>query len=141
LQIATAAPALFTQNSSGTGPGAILNGNNQLNTQQSPAAKGSVIELFMTGEGLTIPAQATGAVTAVNTTGAGPVTPAPQQAVSVTIGGQPAHLEFAGEAPGAVAGVLQVNADVPAGIGSGAVPITVQIGTHISQSGVTVWVQ
>jgi len=141
LQLATTAPGIFTQNSSGTGPGDILNQDYQPNTQQNPAAAGSTVQIYMTGEGLTTPAQATGAVTPVNTSGVGPVTPAPQLAVSVMIGNQPAHVDFAGEAPFFVAGVLQVNADIPATATSGANPITVQVGTHICQSGVTVWVK
>ena len=141
LQLTAAAPALFTQNSSGSGPADILNQDYSLNTQNNPAAKGSVLQIFLTGEGLTNPAQATGAVTPVNTSGVGPVTPAPQQAVSVMIGGQFAKLDFAGEAPGLVAGVLQVDAEVPVTANSGTNPITVRVGNQISQSGVTVWVQ
>jgi uncharacterized protein (TIGR03437 family) len=80
-------------------------------------------------------------VTPVNTTGTGPLTPAPQLAVSVTIGNQPAQVAFAGEAPYSVAGVLQVNAVLLAAATHGANPITVQIGTEISQSNVTVWVK
>jgi uncharacterized protein (TIGR03437 family) len=59
----------------------------------------------------------------------------------VTIGGQPAQLTFAGEAPYFVAGVLQVNATVPATAASGANSIVVKVGDNSSQSGVTVWVQ
>jgi uncharacterized protein (TIGR03437 family) len=77
----------------------------------------------------------------VNGSGTGPLTPAPQQAVSVTIGGQPADLKFSGEAPYTVAGVLQVNAAVPAAAASGADSLVVQVGSRSSQSGVTVWVQ
>ena len=141
LHVTTTVPGIFTVNSTGTGPGAILNADSTLNTEQNPAAKGSAIQIFMTGEGLTTPAQATGAVTPVNTSGNGPLTPAPQGDVSVTIGGQPAKLDFAGEAPYAVAGVLQVNAEVPAAAASGAIPIVVKAGEGSSQSGVTVWVQ
>jgi uncharacterized protein (TIGR03437 family) len=141
LQLAATAPGIFTQNSSGTGPGAILDGNSQLNTQQNPAAKGSIIQIFLTGEGSTNPAQATGAVTPENLTGAGPLTPVPQLAVSVLIGGQPAQVIWDGEAPYLVAGVLQVDAVVPATVSSGANSITVQVGNQISQAGVTVWVQ
>jgi uncharacterized protein (TIGR03437 family) len=141
LQLAATAPGIFTQNSSGTGPGAILNGNSQLNTQTNPAAKGSIIQIFLTGEGSTNPAQATGAVTPENLTGAGPLTPVPQLAVSVLIGGQPAQVIWDGEAPYLVAGVLQVDAVVPATVSSGANSITVQVGNQISQAGVTVWVQ
>jgi uncharacterized protein (TIGR03437 family) len=57
------------------------------------------------------------------------------------IGGQFAKLDFAGEAPGLVAGVLQVDAEVPVTANSGTNPITVRVGNQISQSGVTVWVQ
>jgi uncharacterized protein (TIGR03437 family) len=141
LQLTTAAPALFTQNSSGTGPADVLNQDYSLNTQNNPAAKGTVLQIFLTGEGLTTPAQATGAVTPVNLSGVGPITPAPQQAVSVTIGGQPAQVIWDGEAPGLVAGVLQVDAEVPATANSGANSITVEVGNQISQNGVTVWVQ
>ena len=141
LQLTTSAPGLFTYNSSGTGPAAILNGNSSVNTQTNPAAPGSIIQIFMTGEGLTTPAQATGAVTPANLSGVGPITPVPQLAVSVLIGNQPAQIAFVGEAPGLVAGVLQVDAVVPPTTGAGAIPITVQVGKQISQNGVTVWVQ
>jgi len=141
LELAESAPGIFTENSSGQGAGAILNGDSSLNTQAQPAAPGSTIQIFVTGEGMTNPAQPSGTVTPVNTTGAGPLTPAPQLAVSVTIGNQPAPIVFAGEAPYSVAGVLQVNAVVPATLKSGANPIAVQIGTQLSQSNVTVWVK
>jgi uncharacterized protein (TIGR03437 family) len=141
LQLTTSAPGIFTQNGSGTGPGAILNPDNSLNTQANAAPKGGEIQIFMTGEGLTTPAQADGTVTPANLSGVGPITPAPQLVVSVLIGGVPAKLEFAGEAPGLVAGLLQVNADIPATATSGANSITVQIGKNISQNNVTVWVQ
>jgi uncharacterized protein (TIGR03437 family) len=141
LQLTTTAPAIFTYNGSGSGPGAILNADSTVNTQSNPAPAGSVVQIFMTGEGLTTPAQATGAVTPVNTSGTGPLTPAPQQPVSVTIGGQPANVYFAGEAPDVVAGVLQVDAIVPPAATSGANSLVVQVGTQPSQSGVTVWVK
>ena len=141
VQLAATAPAIFTLNSSGSGPGAILNQDFSLNTQKNPAATGTAIQVFLTGEGLTAPAQATGQVTMVNASGSGPLTPVPQLAVSVLIGGQPAHLDFAGEAPDVVAGVLQVNATIPATAVSGANAIAVQVGDNSSQSGVTVWVR
>jgi uncharacterized protein (TIGR03437 family) len=141
VALAATAPSIFTQTGSGTGPGAILNQDFSLNTQANPAAAGSVVQIYMTGEGLTTPAQATGGVTTVNTSGVGPITPAPQQSITVLIGGQPATVDFAGEAPDVVAGVLQVNAVVPAAAGSGAVAIMVRVGNALSQSGVTVWVE
>jgi len=59
----------------------------------------------------------------------------------VTIGGKQAGLKFAGEAPYLVAGVLQVNATIPASATSGANSLVVQVGGQPSQSGVTVWVR
>ena len=112
-----------------------------MNSQTNPAARGSEIVIYMTGEGSTSPAQATGAVTQVNTSGAGPLTPVPQLAVSVLIGGLPAQVVWDGEAPGFVAGVLQVNVTVPATASVGADSVSVMIGKVLSQSGVTVWVK
>jgi uncharacterized protein (TIGR03437 family) len=58
--------------------------------------------------------------------------------VKVTIGGKTATVNFAGGAPGSVAGVIQVNAQIPSGITvGGAVPVVVQVGTSNSQPGVT----
>jgi uncharacterized protein (TIGR03437 family) len=141
VPLAATAPAIFTLNSSGSGPGAILNQDSSLNTRLNPAAKGTTIQIFLTGEGLTAPAQLSGQVTMINTSASGPLTPAPLLPVSVLIGGQPAHVDFAGEAPDAVAGLLQVNADIPATAISGANSITVQVGDNSSQNGVTVWVR
>jgi uncharacterized protein (TIGR03437 family) len=139
VQLAATGPGIFTLNGSGTGPGAILNQDFSVNSQSNPALKGSVIQIYMTGEGVTTPTPADGAVTIA--TSAFPYTPAPQAAVSVTIGGQPAQLQWSGEAPDFVAGVLQVNATIPVTATSGANSIAVKIGSNTSQSGVTVWVK
>jgi len=62
--------------------------------------------------------------------------------VSVTIGGQPATVLYAGAAPFLISGVVQVNAIVPQGIGSGPQPVVLTIGAN-SNAGqqVTVAVQ
>ena len=55
--------------------------------------------------------------------------PLSQAAVSVTIGGQLATVTYHGVAPGLVAGVMQINAQIPAGITPGAaVPVAVSAG-------------
>jgi uncharacterized protein (TIGR03437 family) len=69
------------------------------------------------------------------------VTPAPLLAVTVTINSQPAQYAYAGEAPGLVAGMMQLNVKIPANAPSGALPIVVSIGGNPSQNGVTVSVQ
>jgi len=57
----------------------------------------------------------------------------------VTIGGTPAAVQFAGQAPNTVAGVMQINAQVPSGLQPGdAVPVLVQVGSVSTQAGVTV---
>ena len=61
--------------------------------------------------------------------------------VSVEFGGIDAKVLYAGPAPAEVAGVIQINARVPAGVNSGAVPVTVKIGGEASQPGVIVAVR
>ena len=133
LPVVSAAPAIFTQNQSGKGPGSIRNQDFTLNTAGNPASAGSVIQIYGTGEGLSQPAQSDGVITPdVRST----VLPA-----TVTIGGVPANLQFAGPAPQAVAGLFQVNAFVPTGLPSGPVPLVIKFGTVSTQSGVTVFVK
>jgi uncharacterized protein (TIGR03437 family) len=137
---ATTAPGLFTQNASGSGPGAILNQDNSVNGQGNGAPRGSIVQVYLTGEGQTRPAGVTGAITTA-TLPPPQVTPAPVLAVGVTINGQPALYVYAGEAPGLVAGMMQLNVQIPATAPSGDLPILVSIGGNTSQSGVTVSVQ
>jgi uncharacterized protein (TIGR03437 family) len=140
LTLAATAPGLFTGNSSGSGTGAILNQDNSLNGPGNPAAKGSIVQLFLTGEGQTNPPSVTGAITTA-TLPPPQVTPAPVAPVQVWINGQPALYVYTGEAPGQVAGVMQLNVQIPSSAPSGPQSIQVRIGTNVSQSGVTVSVQ
>jgi len=132
IPVASAAPAIFTQSATGQGLAAVLNQDHSLNTASNPAARGSVIQIFATGEGQTVPPGVTGGVT-----GAGTKTPVAK--TSVTVGGVDAPVQFVGEAPGSVSGLLQVNALVPASIIPGAaVPISISIGGVQSPDGVTI---
>jgi uncharacterized protein (TIGR03437 family) len=140
LTSAVTAPGLFTQNASGSGPGAILNQDNSLNGPGNRATKGSIVQVFMTGEGQTNPQGVTGAITTA-TLPPPQVTAAPLLAVGVTINGQPALYVYAGEAPGLVAGMMQLNVQIPSNAPSGDLPILVSIGGNTSQKGVTVSVQ
>jgi len=66
------------------------------------------------------------------------VLPAPVATVTVDIGGQPAKVSYAGAAPGMMPGVLQVNAEIPAGVQPGnSVPVHVTVGGVASQNSVT----
>ena len=130
------APGIFTASSSGTGQGSILNQNNTVNGPSNAAAKGSVVQIFGTGEGQTTPANTTGTV---NSTSFAHWTL--QTVVSATVGGIPAAVNFAGEAPGLVAGVAQFNVVIPPNAPSGALQILVTLGSGTSQAGATVSVQ
>ena len=135
LKVAEAAPALFTQNASGSGPGAILNQDYKLNTASNPAVKGSVVMLFATGEGQTNPAGMDGKIAAQ------PL-PTPKLAVTALIGGVSAPVLYAGAAPGLVAGLVQVNVRVPSNVTSGnAVPVLLRVGSLESPAGVTMAVR
>lgn len=68
----------------------------------------------------------------------GPVTPpfpAPLAGISATIGGLAAPVAFAGQAPELIAGVTQVNIQVPQNASVGAtVPVIIYAGGYVSQS-------
>jgi uncharacterized protein (TIGR03437 family) len=136
LQVATSSPGVFSIAGSGRGPGAILNARDStVNSALNPAARGDWVSIFATGAGVTTPASIDGFV-------ASAPLPVPSANVSVTIGGLPCPLNFDGAAPGLVSGVLQINAQVPAGVAPGpAVPIQVSIGSASSPLTVTVAVQ
>lgn len=135
LRVAASAPGLFTLDSSGRSQAAALNQDGGVNSASKPAARDSVVTLFATGEGDTTPPGVDGKLAA------DPL-PAPRLPVSVTIGGQPAAVLYAGGAPGLVAGVLQVNVRVPDGVTPGpAVAVVVTVGSASSQSGVTLAVR
>jgi uncharacterized protein (TIGR03437 family) len=131
VPVVAALPGIFSANSSGTGQGAILNQDGTYNSAQNPAARGSIVVLFLTGEGQTSPAGVDGRVTASQISPVGQVT--------VNFGSIPAtSYAYVGEAPGLVAGVLQINVTVPAAASAGSVPVSVNVGNGKSQSGLTI---
>ena len=104
------------------------------NAAARPAARGSVISLWATGTGQTLPASVDGQ-------------PAPAGTLlrtrlpaTVAIGGQDAEVQFAGAAPG-FAGLTQINVKVPAAAAPGAVPVKMTVGgTSLNQGAITIWV-
>ncbi len=132
--IQASSPGLFTADSTGQGQAAAINQDGTINTPTNPAAAGSYISLYATGEGATTPAGVDGK----------PATaplPKPILPVTVTIAGQPAPVQYAGAAPGLVAGVMQVNAQIPANTPSGKIAVVIQVGTSNSQANVTIAVK
>lgn len=125
FNVTTAAPAFFTAASSGIGQGAFLNQDNSFNSAANPAARGSVVVLFATGEGQTNPPGVDGQP-------ARAPLPRPALPVKVRIGGREAAIAYAGGAPGLVAGLLQLNVVIPPEIAAGLVPVELQIGDKSS---------
>jgi uncharacterized protein (TIGR03437 family) len=128
-------PAIFTANASGRGQAAALNQNGSVNSAQNPAAKGSVVVLYATGEGVTSPVSVDGRITS------GTTMPRPVLSVRVRVGGQDARVLYAGAAPGLIAGVMQLNVEISGDAPSGAVPVAIQVGDTWSVNNVTVTVQ
>ena len=135
MKVADTAPGLFTSASSGSGQGAILNQDGTINSAANPEKRGNIVVLYGTGHGQTSPAGVTGAVYGSS------LLRYPTASVVVRIGGVTADVLYSGSAPGMVAGALQINARIPQSVGTGAIPVEVQIGGVTSQSGVTVAVQ
>jgi len=118
VQIA-AAPALFTFSNTGAGPGAILHQDGVTPvTASNPATAGEVVVMYATGLGAVQPAVPTG------TAADGSATVAAN--VSVTIGGAPAEVQFAGLAPGFV-GLYQINVKVPSGVTPGDAAVVLSV--------------
>jgi uncharacterized protein (TIGR03437 family) len=137
MPVQSATPGIFSLDASGLGPGAILNQDTSINSGTNPAAKGSVVSIYCTGGGITNPASADGSIIPIT-----PPLPILTQDVSVTIAGFSAKVDYSGGSPQSVAGLTQINAEVPSGVTPGpSVPVVVQIGTARSQAGITMAVR
>jgi uncharacterized protein (TIGR03437 family) len=137
VPVSAVVPGLFSSDSSGAGQGAILNQDNSYNSAAIPAARGSIVLLYGTGEGQTTPGGIDGSV-------AFSVFPKPLQAIGVLMAGQtvdPALVLYAGAAPSSIAGFFQVNVKIPCSVKAGNVAVQVQVGTAQSQKGLTVAVR
>jgi len=123
--VTATSPAIFSSLQTGNGQGAILNQNLSPNSISNPAIKGTFVSIYATGEGSLTPFVPTGTIS-------GPSLPLPKPIANVTvmIGGQLATLNYAGEAPTLVSGVLQVNAMIPTNINSGPQQVVLMIGTN-----------
>jgi len=119
--VTLAAPAIFAADGTGGGQGAILNEDTSPNNWDNPADPGSIVVLYATGGGQTDPPGEDGKITGVPY-------PKPRLPVQVFIDNQLADVFYAGDAPGQVQGVLQINARIPPGVARGGVTVTIQVG-------------
>jgi uncharacterized protein (TIGR03437 family) len=142
-------PGIFTTGHPGRASAGILNTDSTFNSPDNPAPKGSILQIFATGAGVWVLPQVPQTLPqsvvdgSIYLTSAGPpYIPRPAGPVSLTIGGQAARILYMGPAPYQVFGMLQVNAVVPEGIGSGPQPVVLTIGEkNNAQQQVTVAVQ
>ena len=116
VDVAASVPGIFTVGN-GTGPAAAVNQDGSINSAANPADRGSIVSLFATGEGSNV------------------------SAVSVKMGAYAADVLYAGPAPG-FPGLMQINAQVPAGFAPGGIlPLVLTVGNTASQAGVTIAVR
>ncbi len=123
---APAMPGIFTQSANGLGYAAAIHAaSGQLVTAANPAVPGEFIAIFATGLGTVAPAAADGAPGVLSNT---------DHAVTVRFDDynhgvfQNANVTYAGLAPG-LAGLYQVNLQVPASVGPGDVYLEVAAGS------------
>ena len=123
VSVAPSSPGLFTSNAAGAGQAVAINvADGSLNTAANPARVGDYVSLYATGEGQTTPPGVDGKLAVA------PL-PSPNLPVTVTVGGMSASVQYKGAVPGTVAGLMQVNIQIPAGVAPGGyVPVTLQVG-------------
>jgi uncharacterized protein (TIGR03437 family) len=136
LSIVSTAPAIFTLDGSGVGPGAILNEDSTVNSWSNPATRGSVVRLLATGAGHTGLSGSDGFI-------AGDILPQQSaSSVSVQLSGLNAEVIGVHTLAELMAGVIEVKFRVPAEVAPGrSVPVVLQIGTASSQAHVTLAVR
>ena len=129
VAVAAAQPAVFTVTQSGSGQGIVVDGENPtvIAGPANPVPRGRIVVIYCEGLGPANPALIAGQ--------AAPADPpaVARNPVTVTIGGQPATVLFAGLTPG-LAGLYQINVVVPESAPAGdTVPLVVTVGGLASE--------
>jgi uncharacterized protein (TIGR03437 family) len=120
VPLAPTAPGIFSLAQTGIGDEAILHANYTVVNAANPAAPGEIVQVYLTGLGVTNPVVPDGA--------AAPTKPlalvtAP---VNVYVGGElVTNIQFQGLAP-TLAGLYQLNIQIPADIAPGDLSLAVQ---------------
>jgi uncharacterized protein (TIGR03437 family) len=139
VTVMSAQPAILSADGSGKGQGHIYAYHTfgaVLADEKHPAQAGQTLVMYCVGLGPVDPAVHAGSGAPVG----GPLSKTTGN-VTVTIGGQQAHVDFAGLAPG-FAGLYQVNSVVPSGItADDKVPVTVSVSGQNSIADITMAVQ
>ena len=135
VPVVAAVPGLFSLNQSGSGEAVAYNQDLTLNSASNPAAKGSVIVVYGTGEGQTNPPGVTGFIAVPGNV------PAPAGGCKATVGGLPATVNYCGAVPYVVTGEIQLNLQLSPNVASGSQPVVFQVGSASSQANLTVYVK
>lgn len=139
LAVAPFGPNIYTRSGDGTGQAVAVNENGSDNSPDNPAARGSLLTVFLTGSGALDPAPEDGEILGSD----------PPRAITefkANVGpypGQDADVVFIGGVPGLVAGQERMQIRVPANAPVGAA-VAIRIGRPgqvWSQDGVTVAIQ
>jgi trimeric autotransporter adhesin len=133
VPVTAVAPAIFTLGG-GTGQAVAFNQDGTLTDAAHPAAAGAYVSIYATGTGETDPAGKVGTVSGAEL--ANTVVP-----VTATVGGIAAPVQFAGAAPNQLAGVSQINVQIPPGVPPGPAALAIRMGGAPSQAGVTIVVR
>ena len=125
-------PGIFEIPVAGGGTvGAVIHATSgQLVSEQSPAKRGDIVSMFLTGGGALSQAVGTGIL--------GPIPP-PVMIESVVVGvdDKGSEVLFGGYAPGFL-GLYQINFEIPEGAGCGVRPLSVRVGGSFSLPSTTV---
>ena len=120
--VVSSAPAMFNL---GNNAAAVINQDGTVNSASNPAARGSYVSIYATGEGQTNPAGIDGFIPASAAS-----LSHPNASVSVFMNQFSAQVLYAGTA--SFDGFFQVNAVVPQGLSPGTAPITLTVGAVAS---------
>lgn len=120
LQVAAAAPGVFTFNGTGTGQAIAANQDYSFSGTSNPAAPGSCVTVHFTSGGQTNPPGVDGSVT-------GSALKWLTQLVTVTVGRVAATVAFDGAAPTFVDGVGRLNIELANNTPSGTQPLVVTV--------------
>ncbi len=140
VAVADSSPGFFTAQQNGSGQVLALNEDNTRNGASNPAARGSVVQVFGTGQGPLSPGIADGepasssplSRTVAVPTADGGTCLTKQPAVCVAVGSSFGEILFSGMAPGFV-GLWQVNVRIPRDALTGdAVPLRAVVNGRIS---------
>jgi uncharacterized protein (TIGR03437 family) len=113
--------------------GVVVNQNGTINSPANPAAPGSVVWMYCSGCGVTVPPGVDGALaTSIAWLATG---------VGIYVGDQIATVAYAGAAPGLLNGIAQINVVIPSGISGDALGIGIYSGSSPLSRGAKVSVR